>query len=100
MRSLILFFLNNCNYPPHLSPVALTRTRAHSRAPQCVSFSDDERFLCTIGDATDKKMLVWDMHTGNLVCSQLATPARTKVCFRSGGGDQRCGHLYLIRAVN
>ena len=58
--------------------------RTHAHTAQCVSFSDDERFLCSIGDATDKKMLVWDMHTGNLVCSQHAAPAPTR-CVAWGG---------------
>lgn len=62
----------------------LYRFQEHSRGVACLSFSDDEAFLCTVGDISDKKMFIWDMNTGNIVANCATNPDPTK-CITWGG---------------
>lgn len=47
----------------------LFRFSEHVHGIASIDFSDDERFLVTVGDAQDKKMFIWDLKTGNIVGS-------------------------------
>jgi len=41
----------------------------HDNGVAHVAFSEDERFLCTVGVASDEKMVIWDMTTGCIVAT-------------------------------
>ena len=41
---------------------------------KCISFSDDELLLCTVGVDSDKKMIIWDLSNGYIVCNQKSNP--------------------------
>lgn len=49
------------------------RIREHGFGLQSLSFSNDGRFLATLGNSRDRKMYVWDMQTGNIVAKATAT---------------------------
>lgn len=46
----------------------------HTKDVCCIAFSDDSRFLATIGGAMDKKMFIWDMQSGYIVTKHVAQP--------------------------
>eukprot|EP00484_Ammonia_sp_Unknown_P018947 CAMPEP_0197026438 /NCGR_PEP_ID=MMETSP1384-20130603/6521_1 /TAXON_ID=29189 /ORGANISM="Ammonia sp." /LENGTH=705 /DNA_ID=CAMNT_0042455099 /DNA_START=33 /DNA_END=2150 /DNA_ORIENTATION=- len=47
----------------------------HAKAVSRVSFSDDSRFLATVGSAADNKMYIWDMQSGYIVTSSVINPS-------------------------
>lgn len=40
---------------------------------QDLSFSPDEKFLCTLGGVDDNKLVVWDVETGEAICGETAS---------------------------
>lgn len=46
----------------------------HDWGVSALSFSDDERLLCSIGDIKDGKLIVWDLYTGNIVTAVPVSP--------------------------
>jgi len=56
----------------------------HDHGVKCVAFSDDELLLCTVGIDSDKKMIVWDLSNGYIVCSNKISPQPTN-CVTWGG---------------
>lgn len=44
----------------------------HAQSVRCLAFSDDSRFLATVGD---DKMYIWDMHSGYIVTSSTVKPS-------------------------
>jgi len=47
----------------------------HSKCIQCMAFSDDSRFLATVGGVGDDKMYIWDMNSGYIVTSSVIKPS-------------------------
>jgi len=41
----------------------------HEKAVQCMAFSDDSRFLATLGGEGDSKLMIWDLQSGYIVTS-------------------------------
>jgi WD40 repeat protein len=62
----------------------LFRLSEHDYGVKCVAFSDDELLLCTVGIDSDKKMIVWDLSNGYIVCSNKMNPQPTN-CVSWGG---------------
>jgi WD40 repeat protein len=55
------------------------RLAEHDHGVAAVGFSDDELLLATAGYAEDRKLMIWDMTTGNIVtmCTQNPCPTTT-----------------------
>ena len=47
----------------------------HNKSVQRMAFSDDSRFLATVGSSIDGKMYIWDMHSGYIVTSSTISPS-------------------------
>lgn len=47
----------------------IVRLSEHDQGVAAVAFSDDERLLASAGFAEDKKLIIWDVGTGNIVTS-------------------------------
>jgi len=47
----------------------------HNKTVRCMAFSDDSRFLATVGGVGDDKMFVWDMLSGYIVTSAVSNPS-------------------------
>ena len=63
----------------------LYRFAEHDVGVVTLAFSDDEKLLCSVGDAQDDgKMFIWDVQTGNMVTCCRPTPAAT-TCVTWGG---------------
>eukprot|EP00965_Chrysotila_dentata_P094274 3116648-Pleurochrysis_carterae.AAC.1 len=63
--------------------VQLFRLQEHDHGVASVGFSQDERFLYTMGVSQDSKLVVWDLQTGCIVSTQvLNKPAH---CIAWGG---------------
>jgi cilia- and flagella-associated protein 52 len=43
------------------------RLSEHDHGIAAVSFSHDEKLLCTVGAAADNKIFIWDMSNGYIV---------------------------------
>ena len=50
------------------------RFSEHDGGIDQLAISHDDRLLVTIGNVTDKKMVVWDLFTGKLVATVTAHP--------------------------
>ncbi|GMH95472.1 hypothetical protein TrST_g9575 [Triparma strigata] len=62
----------------------LYRLSEHDHGVKCISFSDDELLLCTVGIDSDEKMIIWDLSNGYIVCNQKSNPQPTN-CVTWGG---------------
>jgi len=60
------------------------RLSEHDHGIKCISFSDDELLLCSVGIDSDGKMIIWDLSNGYIVCSARANPQPT-TCVTWGG---------------
>lgn len=50
------------------------RFSEHDWGVKSLSFSDDDRLLCSIGDVKDGKLIIWDLYTGKLVTAVPMSP--------------------------
>ena len=66
------------------SKSVMYRLQEHDQGILFVHFTADERFLLTVGK--DKKMVVWDMHTGCIVARTACKQAPSCACW---GGRAR-----------
>lgn len=55
------------------------RLKEHRSGIQSLAFSNDQRFLATLGK--DKKLFVWDMESGNIVAKSASTSAVDQIRF-------------------
>ena len=60
---------------------ALYRFSEHDHGIACLSFSQDERLLVTIGNSDDGKLFIWDLATGNIVTTANVPPGTNAVAF-------------------
>mmetsp|Transcript_22863 Transcript_22863/g.53352 ORF Transcript_22863/g.53352 Transcript_22863/m.53352 type:complete len:637 (-) Transcript_22863:100-2010(-) len=63
------------------------RMTSHDHGIATVAFSHDERLLLTVGDNTDKRLMVWDMASGLLNAQGTAMPSAT-TCSAWGGFEK------------
>ncbi|EOD25992.1 hypothetical protein EMIHUDRAFT_237269 [Emiliania huxleyi CCMP1516] len=64
-------------------------SREHDHGVQLVCFSDDERFLLTVGVKKDGKMVAWDLVSGCIVASALAGKNNAAATCACWGGRKK-----------
>jgi cilia- and flagella-associated protein 52 len=62
----------------------LYKIEDHDGVVQDLAFSHDERVLATLGGPEDKKLIMWDISTGNIIASSYKVPTGT-LCVTFGG---------------
>uniref|UniRef100_A0A7S3RNK3 Uncharacterized protein n=1 Tax=Emiliania huxleyi TaxID=2903 RepID=A0A7S3RNK3_EMIHU len=65
------------------------RLQEHDHGVQLVCFSDDERFLLTVGVKKDGKMVAWDLVSGCIVASALAGKNNAAATCACWGGRKK-----------
>ena len=65
------------------------RLEEHDFGVKCVTMTDDEKLLLTVGEAPDGKVVVWDMSIGHPVCFTNTAELPSPVALVQWGGKAR-----------